>query len=173
MKKLLTLLFLFNISVVFAANNNVIHPSVHLLSMKAVSTAEKRGDELYLNVTVFHSEGESDLFRFPAKPLYWPSEHIEKVDNLQVWDGQLKNGESAEVLFSLVEHDMPPWNTDDLVGTVRLHIKNTQGALEASWSMPNRTDSPMSVITKHGRAEKFSLIGDHGHYDLYFMLKIQ
>ena len=73
-------------------------------------------------------------------------------------------------MLSLMEQDAPPWNTDDLIGTVRVHIKNDNGKLISSWSMPDRADLPTEVYTKHGPAKLFELTGEGSRYQAYFLL---
>ena len=147
-----------------------LYPTVRLLKIEAVKAQEQGGDELYLHLTEYRSDGKSSISTFPARPTYWPSEHLDKVKNVKIWDSKLNKGESVEVIISLLEQDFHPWNTDDLVGTIKLRIKNNNDKLESNWSMPNRADAPDVVNTKHGLAQRFTLIGDNFKYVMYMLL---
>ena len=171
MKKLFLLIACLFLSLPSFAASGPVKFQVNLLTIKAVNTGERGGDELYLDVTKFSVDGDHKHIRIPEHPMYWPSEHLEKVNNLSVWKGELVNGQSIELVFSLVEHDIPPWNVDDLIGTVRLKLMNDNGDLVSNWSMPNRATSSVSINTKHGKAERFTLTEDDHVYDIYFQLK--
>jgi len=173
MKKAILLVLYLCLPLIGFAADKAAHPILSLVVLKAISTTERTGDELYVDVTVFRSEGTSEHVRFPQKQKYWPSGHLEKAQNLQLWDGKIEDGQAVEILVALVDHDMLPWNTDDLIGTVRLNLKNRHGSIESSWNVPNQPKTSISVITKQGPTQKFSLFKDDAHYDLSFMLQLK
>jgi len=169
MKRILLTVVLCIFSV--AVHAKTLYPTVSLLKIEEVKAQEAGGDELYLHITQYHSSGESETQTFPRRPTYWPSEHLDKIKNVKIWDNKLNKGESVEVIISLLEQDFHPWNTDDLVGTIKLRLRNDNGSLQSNWSMPNRADAPDTVNTKYGLAQRFTLIGDHHKYVLYLVLK--
>jgi len=164
----LSLLFLF---FAIGVQAKTLHPVIKLLKFEEVTTQEKRGEELFLHVTEYHSHGLSSSKTIPSHPTFWPSEHLKKVKNVKIWEGDVKEGDSVIVLISAMEKDFHPWNTDDIIGTVRARIRNENGRLTVNWSMPNRADSPDEIRTKYGVAQKFTLIGNGNKYILYLILK--
>jgi len=148
-----------------------LHPQINLLSIRGIKTVEQQGDELYLTVTVYPSKGKSKHYHLPRKPQHWRSNNLKKVTKVPVWEGSLPESEAVTVIISLMEKDLPPWNTDDLIGSVRVHLRNNKGKLESNWSIPNRVDGPVSTMSQWGRTERFELLGEDGQYHLYFMLK--
>jgi len=146
--------------------------NVTLLKIEEIKTDESR-EELYIHVTHYHEKGDAGASVIPEHPMYWPSEHLSKVSDVALWDGELKEGQSVVILISLMEKDFPPWNTDDLVGTVRLRLKNDHGDLVSNWSIPNSANTPETINTKHGPAQKFVLLGSGNKYVLYLKLSSQ
>jgi len=157
----------------FAASKHVLHPAVYMLRLKVIKTAEKNGDELYVGVTVYPSKAKPTHTQVPKYPLHWLSKHLDKLKRVKLWDGEVQEGHSVTLILSLIEQDTPPWDTDDLIGSVRIRLKNNRGHLETSWSMPNRVDAPVSVYSKYGRAEKFVLLGEGSNYEMFLALKLQ
>lgn len=155
----------------WASSNNALHPELTMVHIKVKKTVEAGGDELYLDVTEYPSKGKASHFRVPEYPLHWPSRYLSKLKQVPIWDRAINENESVTLILSLVEQDTPPWNTDDMVGSIRVKLKNENGELQTSWSMPNRVDAPVTVLSKHGKAEKFELLGDRGNYEVYFLLK--
>jgi hypothetical protein len=165
----LTLLLLMH--PVLAANNNIIDSSIDLTAIKAIKTTEKHGDELYFDVLVYSSNSKPKHYRIPNHPFHWPSEITHKLSDLNLWQGKIKPNEAVTLIISLIEMDSPPWNTDDLIGSIRVRLKNDNGKLVTSWGMPNRVDPPTAVIGRNGRVEKFQLLGDNSNYELFLRLK--
>ena len=154
-----------------ASNNKVVSTKLDLTAIKAVKTTEKHGDELYIDVLVYTSKGKPKHYRIPHYPLHWPSDITHKLHDLNIWEGKLQPNESVTILVSLIEMDAPPWDTDDLIGSIRVRLKNDKGNLITSWSMPNRVDSPTAIIGRNGRVEKFLLLGDNSNYEVFLRLK--
>ena len=168
MKRLMLFALVFVMSLpVWAKNSQSLHPTINLVNISAVTTAERQGDELYMSVTAYPSSGRPTHYVIPKPPLHWLSDHLEQINTLKLWDGRVAQGEAVTLIFSLIEMDVPPWNTDDLVGTIRVHIKNDAGQLTSSWSMPNRSDEPIIVRGSKGATKQFEFIDDEGgHYKL-------
>jgi len=145
--------------------------SIRMLSLKVVQMGEQHGDEVYIMITEYPTKGKAHTYHIPTHPLYWPAEHLEKINNIKLWEGQLSKGIASTIVFSFLEKDAPPWNTDDLIGEVKVHVKNVDGKLESKWVLPGRTDTPTLVPSKYGEAQKIELLGEHGHYEVYLLLK--
>jgi len=142
--------------------------SVKLLKIEQLQTLESGGEEIFLHITAYHSNGKSESMTLPRHPSFWPSEHLEKVSDVDVWDGILRENESVVLLISAMEKDFHPWNTDDLIGTIRLRMINMNGRLKSEWSIPNSIDMPENITTKYGRGKKIIMQSDGRKYALSF-----
>lgn len=172
MKRVLLLISLFWVaSLCTAAQPQIVYPSIQLARLDVVKTSEKSGDELYFSVTVYPNKGRPSHYEVPRHPLHWPSKHLDKLKQAEMWKGTLHNGESASIILSLIERDAPPWNTDDLIGSIRVDVKNSKGHLEATWGMPNRAESAIIVNTPKGPVRRFELTGQHSQYFVYLGMK--
>lgn len=152
----------------FAASQTV---AVQLNSIKAIDTQDRSVDEVYLDITEYPSKGLPSNTRVPRYPMYWPSSHLEKITNIEVWKKALAQGESVTLLIALIDQDAPPWNTDDLIGEVKLQLKNENGSITSKWSVPNREQvTPTEKVKANGVAQ-FELNGDSVHYQVSFSIK--
>jgi hypothetical protein len=168
MKKLLILTLCLFATLVNAASEPALPVGINLVKLKAVQPSEKAGDELYMNITVYPSQGHSQNFQVPDHPMHWLTKHVNKIDNLTVWHGELKSGESTNIVLSLIEKDAPPFNPDDLIGTVNVFIKNDNGKLVTTWKLPNRTDAKPVEVTEAGKEQLFKLTGEDSIYEATF-----
>lgn len=170
------------VSSAFAAEVSpaVIHPSISLSSLKAIKTQESNGDELYLTVTEYPSVGQSSHKQFPQYPEYWPSAKLSQVSNVPLWNKELKSGESVILIISLIEQDVPPFNPDDLIGTVRVTMKNNNGKLESSWVVQDEKTKPVQLAktvdmaklggsTSGAQPHQVEFMASDGHYVVNFV----
>lgn len=143
---------------------NIVKFDLQLVAMKAIKTSE-RTDELFMAVTSYPSKGRSLHREVPAFPRYWLSSHLQGVQNVSLWKGQLKPDEKVTIHLSLVERDSPPFDTDDLVGTVLVKIKNSKGTLDIQWIKHGSKDTgkKASVANAIG-ARDFVLTGNNSEY---------
>lgn len=166
--------FAWIVALVFACSTawaaKSVSPELILMHINPIKTLESSGDELYFDITEYPSSGKASHMRIPEYPLHWPSRHVKKLKEVSLWHKTLAPEQAVTLIVSLVEQDTPPWNTDDLIGTVRLHVKNVEGRLEYSWSTPNRADAPVSVQSRYGTAQKFQLLGEGGNYELFLRM---
>ena len=107
---------------------NAIHVALYLENVTAIKSSEEV-DELYMAVTTYPSSGRPSHKQIPEFPRYWLSSHLGHVKDVQLWKGSLKPSESVNIHLSLIERDVPPFNVDDLVGTVILKILNSKGKI--------------------------------------------
>ncbi len=136
---------------------------VILGSIEQVKTTENMGDELYIGITEYYSDGNSEYRRIPEYPIRWTSKSLRALKNISLWSGELEDGETVELVFSLIEMDVAPWNIDDLIGTVKLKIKNENGKVRSDWVNGNRI-VPLHSFKKIDK--EFFLDGDGGLYNL-------
>ncbi len=144
---------------------------LQLLHLKAIKTADASGDKLYMGVAVYPSSGKPDYYLVPKFPLFWASRQLDTLKNVRIWSDKLQNNQSITLVLSLMEQDAPPWNTDDLIGSVQLRLYNKNGVLESNWDIPNRADAPTSVMSKYGSVKLVHLLGNKANYHMYFLLK--
>ncbi|GAB4392479.1 MAG: hypothetical protein Tsb005_06680 [Gammaproteobacteria bacterium] len=150
--------------------------SVVLHNIRLAKRDEHSGDELYLTTTAYTDKPKQrpEHQRIPRFPIYWISSHLEPLKNVPVWQGKLNDNENVTLIFSLMEHDAPPWDTDDLLGTVKLHLTNKAGVIESDWRLPNHADGkPLVVQTNAGEIEQFVFLADRAVYELGFQLRIK
>lgn len=157
----------------YAGVNQPLKSSVYLLGMKSKQLSEKRGDEIYMTVTAYPSDGSAKHYNLPNHPLHWSSEHLEKIKNFKLWENGLNLNQEIKLVFTLVEKDVHPWNPDDLLGTVELTLKNENGRIQAKWQPGKHTSGPLYVPTEHGAAEQFDMKGKNGHYIVNLSLRVK
>lgn len=160
----ITLVALFLSTSVCAQEVNL---AVTLSKLDAVRTSEKRGDELYVSITEYNSSTSPINYRIPEFPLHWKSNGSKEITNALLWANTFKEGEGASVIFSLIEQDTPPWNLDDLIGTIKLKVRNEKGKLKSEWVIPHQAG--YQVIPEHQNA--FILKGNNVEY--YMVLKLE
>ncbi len=165
---LLILASLFS-SVVMAANTNL-KPQLILDHLNIIHAQEMDGDELYFDISVYQANKPVHYLRVPEKPIHWSSKLINKISNVTLWSEPLKPGESVNVIVSLMESDEAFYNPDDVIGLVRVNIKNVKGTLKANWTMPNRSDGPVKMAAQRRGSHKFDLQGKGAQYDVYLSL---
>lgn len=111
--------------------------TVKLQKLEKLQPTEKAVDELYFSITEFPAQGKASHYQIPSFPAHWLSSHLANVKDVMLWQKTLQKCEPTEVLISLVEEDLPPWNPNDLLGSVQLKISCDNGKLVQSWSIPN------------------------------------
>lgn len=146
------------------ADSPRLRPTVVLQDMQVLGHNEKDGDELYIAVTTYRNNGKTEHYRRPEYPLYWHSKHLQEVHHATLWQADLADGEAVTVIFSLIEADAPPWDTDDLLGTVHLHVENKAGYLVSEWK--SKEHAYLGTYSNHGKTQHFALHSEEGDYRL-------
>ncbi len=140
---------------------------VKLEAIERIQAQEQQGDELYFSITEYSTTGKASHYQVPDFPTHWLSDYLTKVHDVVLWQRPLEKDEAVELIISLVERDVPPWNIDDLFGSVKLKLKWEGAQLKKEWSIPNQSNT--SRIDDHVNA--FSMTGDEGEYHL--ILKVE
>ncbi|MGE3319248.1 MAG: hypothetical protein AB7I18_08115 [Candidatus Berkiella sp.] len=140
--------------------------SIKLDVLEMIHAQEKSGDELYFSVTEFPENKAPRHYRIPSYPTHWMSDHLKNVKNIVLWQRSYPTCEKTDVLISLVEADLPPWNVDDLLGAVEFKVTCEQGQMKTEWKVPNKENT--APILNHDGA--FSFTGDHSEYHAIFKL---
>ena len=140
--------------------------TLKLTHIERIKSTEERGDELYFSITEYSTKVHPRHYVVPAFPSHWLSDQLEKVNNIELWTRKLQEDEAVTVLVSLIESDAPPWNVDDLIGTVKLKAINHNEQIKTQWQIPN--DKYAKKLG--GSDNSFSLTGDGGQYHISLSL---
>ena len=139
-----------------------------LENIEVVKTSSYLGnDEVYINVTEYSSVDKPRMIRVPEYPSHWQSKFVDKVQGASIWKKPVREGESLELIISLIEADAPPWDVDDLIGSVKLKVYLEKGKLEQEWTLPNK-----SITKQEGEKGHFVLTGDGAEYKISLKLKL-
>jgi hypothetical protein len=170
-KRFFTILLLTMVAMgVNAETDAVLHPKVIVQSIEVIKQAERYGDEVYLVVTEFNSRNENKQYTIPRYPITWPSRALDKVHDLKIWSGDLEEGEEVHLMLELVEHDAPPFNADDSIGSADLTLKNHKGTLKVEW------DSHYGMIEHEKKQDDgktsydYKFTGESGEYRVKFIM---
>src|SRR5690606_15255973 len=106
-------------------------------------------------------------YEVPEFPLHWLSKYVDKLSNVLLWEKVVEDEQGVSIVLSLIERDAPPWNLDDLIGSVKLKLKNEKGKLTKEWSIPNK-----NVTHRLSDDDNvFILTGDGGEYHIALEVK--
>lgn len=174
MKYLLCLLLgWLSLSQGIAMPSPTIEAQLRLQGLKAIQTTEKSGDELYLMVTVFHpNKRQAEYVILPPKPFFWRSKDLDKITETTLWKQRLQEGQGVTIWISLVEKDLAPWDVDDLIGSLILHLKNDKGKIISQWDMGKKAEGPKELMFGHSKIQSFDLEGHSGHYSVKLDLNL-
>lgn len=138
--------------------------TVKLEAIEKIQSQELGGDELYFTITEFPLGKSPSYYQIPGYPTHWLSDHLEKIKDIVLWKKSVRACENIDVVFSLVEKDLPPWNLDDDLGTVELKVRCENGQVKANWSIPN----PKTAATILEGGSAFSFTGKNAEYHAVF-----
>ena len=164
---ILTGLLLSTCSFFSAANAQPTQISVELKALESVRQQEAQGDEIYFNITEIpvNAKGHKSFFyQIPSYPSHWLSRYLKDVQNITLWKKTVNECIDRDVLISLVEEDMAPWDLNDLVGSIELKLRCEKGKTTQSWSIPN----PSITSTVPNRPNAFSFTGKNAQYRAFF-----
>lgn len=115
-----------------------LRPAIQLNSITPLKEIEKNGNEIYVGISEFNSNGKNRYYTIPQSPVYWPKKSVMQISNFQLWQGKLPAGGATEVIISLIEKDTPPWDLDDLIGIVKVKMINKGGKISYEWYQDNK-----------------------------------
>ena len=92
------------------------------------------------------------------------------MKNVTLWTGDLAPNESLEIILSLTERDAPPWDIDDLIGSVKVKLHESKDGLKDEWALYAKRELTTEV---DGSADvhEFKMIGDGGEYQIGLILE--
>lgn len=160
----LVFIFLGIPQIAFGVDSNLV---LNLSKIEKIQATEESGDELYFSITEYSSKVHPKHYVVPPFPTHWLSDYLSQLKDVQLWERKLVEGEAVTVLVSLIEGDVPPWNVDDLIGTVKFKARHAGDKIEIQWTIPNQ-----EYAKKIQDAENsFLLVGDGGEYRVAFTVK--
>jgi len=145
-KRLIALITLLLPLVVHA--NNTIIPRLVLTNIKQLSRQEHH-DEIYFLVADLEAKSHA-LYIVPGYQDYitsqnaphssgnaflhvhqhWKEKNLSSARGTLLWKRTLVNQQGTQLMLSMVESDVPPWDLDDTLGTVKIDLLNNHGHLE-------------------------------------------
>jgi hypothetical protein len=155
----------------FAANKIVNRTELKVfINIKEIimeKPTEKYGDEVYFSITQYSNKKKPAEFRIPNFPLYWQSKYLDKIKDVNLWEGSLEKEESVQLIISLIEQDSPPFDPDDHLGSIKVVMLNNKGRLQINWEIPKLADQP-EILQSNEKVPSFILKGDGGQYKVTF-----
>lgn len=112
-------------------DNEYVTIELLLSSLEAVVTQENI-EELFVAVTSYSTKNQPSHQEVPSFPRYWLSSHLDKVKNVLIWQGNILSQEKVTIHLSLIERDAPPFDVDDLIGTIIITLNNTEKGVMVS-----------------------------------------
>ncbi|OHE77603.1 MAG: hypothetical protein A3F67_02950 [Verrucomicrobia bacterium RIFCSPHIGHO2_12_FULL_41_10] len=155
-------------SLVFAANNQPIQSNLILNQIKVIKEGDWLSDDLYFDISVLRANRPTQYIRLPEFPLYWPASQVNALKSTVLWSEPIKSGQKIILIVSLMDQDSKPLNPDDVIGLIRVELKNEKGDLHMQWSMPNQKSVPVNGTIN--TIQKFELFNVNGHYEVYLSL---
>ncbi len=146
-------------------------PILILNHIKTIEVEEKAGDELYFDISVYRAKRPTEYLRVPKRPFHWLSQLTGQYSEVKLWSQPLKEGERTTLIVSLIEADSAPLNSDDLIGVMKVQLKNEGGVLRAHWTMPNHVKGTITTEKHGGHIQKFVLNGEGARYEVQLSLK--
>lgn len=144
-----------------------LHAVIKLVSIESTQSSESYSDEVYFSVLESRDTGSPEMYRVPNFPLHWQTKDLPNMRDIKLWEGDLQDNQSAQVVLSLIEHDMPPWNVDDHIGSAKVTLKNQKGKIDIKWGQPSFNDQP-EVTQADLKVPKYVMMGEGAHYTLQF-----
>lgn len=158
-------------SMAFAVNNQELSPKLILNQIKMIKKGEWLGDDLYFDISVLRAKQPRKYIRIPEFPLHVPPSKINTLKPTVLWSEPIKNEEKVILIVSLMDQDSKPLNPDDIIGLIRIELKNEKGILHSQWSVPNQKSEP--VTWGINTPQKFLLSNTNGQYELYLSVVLQ
>jgi hypothetical protein len=139
-----------------------------LIHLKAEALSEENGDEVYISVTKYSNLNRPEEFRIPSSPNNWFFKRLSEASNVTLWQGSLAKGEEIKLMISIAEQDFPPWDVDDLIGTLQVTLKEVKGRLIEEWNIPTMDGQPKIEDRGpvSGKGRSYVLHGDNSRYDI-------
>ena len=130
------------------------------------------GDELYFGIAQFSSDRKQNRFyEVPEFPEAWVSKNLSHIQNLTLWDMTLKDEQAIQLVVALTERETPPWGVDDLVGLLKIQLKNSKEGLLQKWDFPAGYSAPQVKMEQTDKGRYFVLTGDNSEYKIALSIR--
>lgn len=139
---------------------------LNLEAIKAAKLTEKGGDEIYFDVLAFGKGFHPAHRQVPPYPHHWPDFVLDKVKNVTLWKGHVKKKAEVKLIVSLLEKDVPPWNTNDLLGTFEITLQQDKRHLVISYSEPGNPKTFKKAFDKLSQEVSFTLGAGEYHFTI-------
>ena len=161
------------ISQVFADTSNsqkaVTQFRLELGEIQVVKESEVGGDEVYISVAEYSNYGKPQYHRIPSYPTYWLSRHLTSVKNVHLWHHDLKDGDAVQLIVSVIERDLPPWNVDDLIGAIKVNVNVKDGKTNVTWDHDQfEKEAEVLADDEDPKSPHFTLKGNNSEYKISF-----
>ncbi len=169
MKKL-ALSFLISILTLFSYSISAkpITAEVKIAELQNIKLASYFWDQIYFTVLETDNKGKSKLRRIPEYPLETPIKKNRKLKDISLWKKDLNEGESVQVIISVVEQDLSKFGSDDLIGQAAVTLSNTNNKLVSTWSVPESDRKHTTKFIHKNDVIMFDMTGDKGDYHITF-----
>lgn len=147
-----------------------LEPQLNLIAIKSIRASESQGDELYFTVTEFRRAHVVKHYSIPEFPAVLSSKALENVPKLKLWQQELAKDERIELLVTLVEHDNPPWDREDILGTIKVLLKNENGKLSVKWLETKNSEAFGKEKEQTSPIGRFLFKGEKGLYQVDFQI---
>lgn len=145
--------------------------------MQKTPTRDVFTDKVYASIIKYPQNQRPVMVRVPEFPTYWLANQLGEVKDITLYEDSIGLEESYYLIISFVEQDLEPWNADDLIGTIRLNLKNIAEKLENSWEVPVFEDIDerkyvkiVSPLQDNIRTIEVDMHGHGGHYTVRLKL---
>lgn len=167
------LIILFSLSMLLVSapivQAKTIKAEVSIKTIRKIKSSEHNKDELFFSISNYPSDGEPNISRVPMFPLHWSDNKLDEVTGVKLWQGQIADKQSVLLILSLIEQDLPPWNTNEHVGSAKLKILNTASGPQVTWGQPDFHDQPQ--VKQQGKLPSYRMYGAGGEYQVEFNLE--
>jgi hypothetical protein len=148
-----------------------------ILYLESISYNKSVKDKIFIHITEYSNIEEPTEYRLPTYPKHWLTKELGKLKDIVLWQGRLKNLENKSLVVSLVDHDNPPLDSNEPLGSVRLNLTNdAYKGIISNWEDAD-FDEPIKIekITDLDSASgytTFKLTNEKNEYILNFFTKI-
>lgn len=153
-----------------AAPSSPLSIRVQLQSLVKIRQQERKGDEIFMHITEVPLNGKGTYYQLPIFPYYWPSDFLTSIQKgvAVLWKESLAC-QNYDLIFSLGERDLPPWDPDDELGRVVLRLRCQNNRFTKQWHIPDLHKATFVP----GKEDTFIFIGNGAKYYATFVVKAQ
>ena len=150
---------------------NFAYPSLYIKSIQTKKIQEKQHDELFLQLIEKPNKKVTNLYRIPPFPLYWHNLELPSISNYPIWTGLIQNNQIVLLKIDLMEQDFPPWDNNDILGSLVLTLHNINGVIQNTWDIQsNNKITHKAIINQTEHIQKIKFLKNDSYYIVEFGL---